>query len=400
MDRRLASGIRYESALSLIASVRRSTSLPTTFVTGLDSMLDNAGIPLHRGDVVELQGLPSSGKSTLLYYLAATTVLMRRAHVRVDRQILEIPIGGKEETVVWIDCTGRFDVDRLATLVRHQLVVLITRYRAPKGIGAPRDSEIDALVEECLSRLHVFSPTSMLQLAATVHHLPDWFKKNALDELGTVLLDGMSEFAWLEQYEIEQKQADVAAGSRPAHAATAATKKPSGQPPLRLLCAAVAHLRRTLAPLIFITQWVFRPWSVLPQLSQDGLPFYSHHYGPPDWPSILTPDVTPGATDDSNDPLDSPSLVDGRWPTFPLALHITVHPRRKPTFRKGVRFDEVMADVRKSAREREKALKGQGVGTARAAGLGTEGITCVVRRPGGIEVGSWDMSIYEKEIVT
>jgi hypothetical protein len=34
-----------------------------------------------------------------------TAILMRNAHVRIDRQVLEIPIGGKEETVVWIDCT-------------------------------------------------------------------------------------------------------------------------------------------------------------------------------------------------------------------------------------------------------------------------------------------------------
>ncbi|GAA5986429.1 hypothetical protein JCM10908_003751 [Rhodotorula pacifica] len=392
---KLSSGIGAETARSLISSVRYSTSLPTTFISGLDSMLDNAGIPLRRGDVVELQGLPSSGKTTLLLYLAATALLMRNAHVRIDRQVLEVPIGGKEETVVWIDCTSRFDIDRLATLVRHQIVTLVTRYRAPKGIGAPREEEIDSLVDECLSRLHVFYPSSMLQLAATVQHLPEWSKKNAFDELGTVLIDGMSEFAWIDQYELENKQ-------QAENATTAAARppptRPSNQPPLRLLCAAIANLRRTFAPLVFITQWVFRPHSVLRQTSQDGLPFYTHHYAPPFWPSITTPPPPPSST--TGDPLDPPLYIDHKWPTFPLALHITLHPRKKPLFRKGVRFDQVLAEQRRVAKEREKAYKGQGVGTARAGGLGTEGITCVVRKPGGIEVGSWDMNVYEKEIVT
>lgn len=388
---KLSTTIGVESARSLISSVRYSTSLPTTFVSGLDSVLDNAGVPLRRGDVVELQGLPSSGKTTLLLYLAATAILMRNAHVRIDRQVLEIPIGGKEETVAWIDCTGRFDIDRLAVLVRHQIVTLITRYRAPKGIGAPPDEEIDSLVDECLSRLHVFYPSSMLQLAATVQHLPEWTKKNAFDELGTVLVDGMSEFAWIDQFELEQKQ-QVATTAETA--ARGGSTRPGEQPPLRLLCAAIAHLRRTIAPLVFFTQWVFRLQSVLRHTSQDGLPFYSHQYAPPFWPSISTPPPV------SSDPLEPPTLVDGQWPTFPLALHITTHPRKKAVFRKGIRFDQVVVEQRRAAQEREKAFKGQGVGTARASVFGTDGITCVVRKPGGIEVGSWDMSVYEKEIVT
>lgn len=395
---KLSTTIGVETARSLISSVRCSTSLPTTFISGLDSVLDNAGIPLRRGDVVELQGLPSSGKTTLLLYLAATAILMRAAHVRIDRQVLEIPIGGKEETVVWIDCTGRFDIDRLANLVRHQIVTLITRYRAPKGIGAPRDEEIDSLVDECLSRLHVFYPSSMLQLAATVQNLPEWTKTNAFDELGTVLIDGMSEFAWIDQFELEQKQ-QVAATAEAA--ARGGATRPAEQPPLRLLGTAIAHLRRTIAPLVFITQWVFRPHSVLRHTSEDGLPFYSHHYAPPFWPSISSPLPPPTATASAAaDPLDPPTLVDGQWPTFPLALHITMHPRKRPVFRKGIRFDQVVAEQRRAAQEREQVYKRQGVGTARASGLGTEGITCVIRKPGGIEVGSWDMSVYEKEIVT
>lgn len=398
---RLSAGIACESAQSLIASVRRSTSVPSTFVSGLDALVEAANCELRRGDVVEIQGLPASGKSELMLYLAATALLMRTAHVRVDQRVLEVPVGGKEESVVWLSCAATacaVDLDRLAGLLRHQIVVAVTRYRAPRGIGAPRDREYDVLVEECLARLHVFSPTSMLQLAVTLRTLPEWAGRNAFEPLGTVLLDGMSELAWLDQHDLEQKQANLGGGVASGAAPTAAPRtKPSDQPPVRLVCAAIAHLRRTLAPLVFISQWVFRPRAVLNQHSQDGLPFYAHHYAPPFWPSITT---APPPLEEGADPLDSPTLVEGRWPTFPLALHITLHPRRKPTFRAGTSLEQVRSEVRRVQAERATALEQRGVGTAAVPGLGTEGVTCVVRRPGGVEIGSWDMSIFDKEVVT
>ncbi|BGO90788.1 hypothetical protein NBRC10512_002833 [Rhodotorula toruloides] len=388
----LADGISCDTGLNLSSAVRHSSSIPHLYVDGLSAILDQAGLQLRRGDVVEVQGLASSGKTSLLLHLAATALLPRRAHVRVDRQVLEVVVGGKEEAVVWIDCTSRFDVDRLASLLRHHLDTSIQRYRAPRGIGAPRDEEIDGLVDECLTRLQVFYPSSTLQLAATIQGLPEWAKTHAAEEVGSVLIDGMSEFAWADQYAHEQRSASFAPGApRPVDSSA------SSQTPLRLLLAAIAHLRRTLAPLIFVTQWVFRPHAILPQRSSDGLPFYQHHFAPPHWPSIST---VPLVSDASIDPLESPSLLDGMWPTFPLKLHITVHPPQKAVFRKGVNLDTVLQEQKKRLKERDKLFKrARGLGTA-AGGMGTEGIQCVVRKQGGVEIGSWEMSVYEKEIVT
>lgn len=388
----LADGIACDTALNLSSAVRHSSSVPHVYVDGLNAILDQAGLQLRRGDVVEVQGLASSGKMSLLLHLAATALLPRKAHVRVDRQFLEIIVGGKEEAVVWVDCTSRFDVDRLASILRHHLKTAIQRYRAPRGIGAPRDEELDGLVDECLARLHVFYPSSTLQLAATIQALPEWAKTNAAEEVGSVLIDGMSDFAWADQYTHEQRSASLASGAH-----RSVDSFPSSQAALRLLLAAIANLRRSLAPLIFITQWVFRPHAVLPQRSSDGLPFYQHHFAPPHWPSIST---VPAVSEADITPLDSPSLLDGMWPTFPLKLHITTHPAKKPVFRSGVNLDTVMQEQKKRLKERDKLFKrARGLGTA-AGGMGTEGIQCVVRKQGGIEIGSWEMSVYEKEIVT
>ncbi|GAA6046868.1 hypothetical protein JCM3770_005683 [Rhodotorula araucariae] len=388
----LSDGISSSTALSLVSSVRYHTSLPTTYVGGLDALLHSADLPLRRGDIVEVQGLPGSAKSSLLLHLAATALLPRTAHVRIADQVLAVPVGGKEQAVAWIDCTAaRFDIDRLASLVRHHLDLAIRRFRAPRGIGAPRGDELESLVDECMARLHVFSPTSTLQLAVTLQGLPRWAARATADELGYVLVDGMSEFAWADQ-----------------HAAMTAVGggAPDTKQPLRLVLHALAQLRATLAPVVFITQWVFRPQAVLPQRSQEGLPFYAHHYAPPHWPSILTPARARAPDPDSDtDPAGARSplaRLEGPVPV-PLALHITLHPAPVAPLRRGTPLAALAAEQRRRVGVRQKARDGPrrgSWGTAEGAVGGTEGIRCVVRKPGGVEVGSWEMSVFEREIVT
>ncbi|BGP15180.1 hypothetical protein JCM10213_008680 [Rhodosporidiobolus nylandii] len=380
----LSSGITSSSALSLVSSVRHATSVPPTFLSGLDALLHSSDTePLRRGDVVELQGLPGSGKTALLLHLAATTLLPRFAYVRFEDLrggpgVACVEVGGKEEVVAFLDCSARaFPISRLSALLRRHLRLAIRRYRAPKGLGAPREEELDALVEEALSRLHVFKPSSTLQLAVTVQDLPVWAadraEQNGDDEpeLGMVLIDGMSEFAWADQLTRENAAATTTSSSTPP------------TPPLRLLLRAIANLRASLSPLIFLTQWVFRPSSVLSQTSQESLPFYTHHFAPPHWPSISSAPRPAG-----KDPLEAPIVGVGaeRWPSFPLALHITLHPPEKGVFRRGSKWSEVTAE--------------RAGGKGAKEGDATEGIKCVVRAPGGRELGSWEMSVAEEEITT
>ncbi|GAA6031180.1 hypothetical protein JCM8097_004046 [Rhodosporidiobolus ruineniae] len=396
----LSAGITSSTALSLASSVRCLSSSPPSFLSGLDRLLAASDRSLPRGSVVELQGLPGAGQSSLLLHLAATSLLPLTAYVpfpdlRGGPGVAQVPVGGKESTVAFIDCSARpFPTLRLALLVRSLLVERVRAFRAPQGLGAPKAEDVDALVEEAMARLHVFRPKTTLQLAVTVQDLPRWAFERAQEggedepEVGLVLVDGMSEFAWADQWAHEQ--------------ASPSSSSSSAIPPLRRLLSALSQLRRTLSPLIFLSQWVFRPLSTLAHTSEENLPFYAHHYAPPYWPSISSPPPPPSTDADAN-PLEpiwvGPPGTSEKWESFPLALHITVHPAPRPIFPRGTPLSTVL-----SKRFGESGPSSGGGSAGRRGGRKreerTEGIRCVVRAPGGVELGSWEVAVGEGEVET
>lgn len=165
----LLSGIKSQSALHLTSSARWSTSRSPSYISGLDSLFDEA--PLRPGDIVELQGVTGSGKTQLLLYLAMTAILPRRCGTA--------QVGGKESQVVWLDCTLRFDIRKLANMCRGHL---------RNVLGDVDDKVLEREVERCMNRFVLFEPSSMLQLAATVQMLPEWYKENGKEELGYVMM--------------------------------------------------------------------------------------------------------------------------------------------------------------------------------------------------------------------
>lgn len=166
----LLSGIGTSTALQLSSSVRYSTCLAPSFISGLDGLVDD-GAPLRKGDIVELQGVTGSGKTTLLLYLTMTAILPRR--------IGQIQVGGKEQAVVWIDCTLRFDIRRLASMCQGHLRNML---------GSKGAVVLDQEVEKCLKRFTLFEPKSMLQLAAMVQGLPDWQMEHGEEDIGYVMM--------------------------------------------------------------------------------------------------------------------------------------------------------------------------------------------------------------------
>jgi len=388
----LGSSISTVSGLNLFNSIQWSTSLPTTLIDGFDALLHGSSTPLRRGDVTEVQGVSSSGKTQFLIKLAVNHLLPRSIHVRIDRQVLLVPVGGKEELVVWFNCTSSIkfekEIRKLAKVLNHHLVRAINAYRRPKGIGAPTEEELDSLVQECLARLHVFSPTSTLQLACTIRTLPDWYTSNASsggEGLGCVIIDGMTEFAWTDQYEREQLQRNPSSTS----------SNPPFPPPLKLFSSAISHLRQTLLPLIFISQWVLRPSQPLSNPSETSLPFYRAHFNPPLYPSLTNPPV-PHSTDleDPLAPLYYPPSSD--LESFPINFHITLHPSPRPVYRKGISLAMVLKEGTRHEQEGRSKNKNREDGEETRS---TEGIVCVLREKGGKELGSWEMEIGENEII-
>lgn len=172
--------------MELSSAARWSTQTGPTFLSGLDALLlgepdtnseditttSNRGV--RRGDIIEIQGVTASGKSTLLLFLAATAILP----TRVDGGAR---VGGKHQTVVWVECGTSVgpDVDRLRLLCKTHLTTMLPR-KTPQ--------QVDELVNQSLDRFTVFRPTTTAQLAQVVHDLPQWFMQQGKDEIGYLMM--------------------------------------------------------------------------------------------------------------------------------------------------------------------------------------------------------------------
>ncbi|KAK4057938.1 hypothetical protein OIO90_001157 [Microbotryomycetes sp. JL221] len=267
------------------------------------------------------------------------------------------------------------------------------------------DEKIKQLVLECLDRLVVFKPTSMYQLAQLVNDLPTWYMSQQFQhDIRYIIIDGMSQFAWQQQWQTEQQSArSKHINSEPLHAnEDDKHSKPTSPTPaatLRSLVSGIAKLKQSLCPITFITQWVFVPSKVTHFSQPDHLPFYSHHLQNTTWPLITKPlkpfkHVT---TDQGNNvPLENPLKPPGQqigtdkrqdeFPTFDFDYHITCHPPRvidveydkidfnKMTFRQTCQWYN---KIKQQRNDNPKPPE-------------TKGFRCVLRRRGGVELGSWE----------
>ncbi|SCV70832.1 BQ2448_3594 [Microbotryum intermedium] len=380
----LSSGIRSTSALPLFSSVLSQVdhSIATTCVQGVDDLLHLQG-GVRRGDVIEIQGLACTGKTTLLLHLTMISILHRSIYHSSSGK--QIPIGGKQHQVCFIDCSAqnRFPFPRLVHLLTVHFKACLIAVETN-----PENGLIDQLIKEACSRLIVFRPKGLIELTATIKKVSNLF--TCVDEtdppqddndsdkgmstpfhlidralLGHLMIDGMSEFGWSHQLELEGKNL------HPLPAPTIMSH----------LISSIAELRTSLAPVIYITQWVFNP-SLVPAYSKDRLPLYKSHLEPP-WPRLTTIPIPSNLKEallgpDPLDPLSQPHHPER--PSFPIHHHLTLHPPRKRKIKKGVPFQEVW--------ERRKEGRGEGM----------DGFVCVLRS-GGKEVGSWEWSVEEDRVV-
>lgn len=145
--------------------------------------------------VIEISS-PSSGggKSQLLYYLAAITVLPSSFKGK--------QIGGRDGAVVLLDTDGRLDVKRLYEIaegaMRHML-------RASFTDVAPAETPIiTSLIRDSLEHFHIFRPQSSSSLLATLKSLDKYLldisrHRSATRPLHAVFLDSASAFYWQDR---------------------------------------------------------------------------------------------------------------------------------------------------------------------------------------------------------
>ena len=137
----------------------------------------------------------ASGKTNLLYYLAALALLPKRYN-------------GNETAIVWLDTDARFSPLRLNT-------VLLSHLSKPDDKYLLSLSEKEALARLALHHVHVFRPQSSAQLLVTLQSLSPYLLSNQTGEsqsqphasgpraLGAIILDSATAFYWQDRSDAE-----------------------------------------------------------------------------------------------------------------------------------------------------------------------------------------------------
>ncbi|KAF8547124.1 hypothetical protein OG21DRAFT_1607520 [Imleria badia] len=205
--------IHAESLANLLASVRQHTQ--------------GSPIPalpmLNRGDAIEIQGPASSGKTHLLY------------HILLSFLVPVSPSPHAEIAAVVYDTDAAFDIQRF----RHLLLSRISRL--PSTTLHPQEC-----VRRALARLHLFRPTSLVQLAASIANLPAYHSAHMPNqEIAVLAIDSISTFYWADRFSAEQLR-------------NIASAKDKGVPmvlSLHHVLDAVQIVRRSHRPLAVLTNW-------------------------------------------------------------------------------------------------------------------------------------------------
>lgn len=141
-----------------------------------------------------------------------------------------------------LDTDGAFDTRRFRQLLEGRL-----RRQAP--FTAP---VAERIVQDALKMLHLFRPSSSIQLAATIAHLPKYHTAHFPSaEIGMLAIDSVSAFYWPDRFTVEQLR------STPNAASDKTVYKDS--PPLQYVLLALQTFRNTHDPVIVMTNWGLNP---------------------------------------------------------------------------------------------------------------------------------------------
>lgn len=368
-------------SLSSRAHNLAACSAGSTLVPALDTHLSSVNAhrtshkwPLNQGDVIEVQGPAASGKTHFLYHMLATCL--------IPSQYQGKQLGGWGKAAIFFDADSKLDISRL-----HELLVsrLIRLFGQEEPLPAMPTVEWDEVATQCLENLHVFRPTSSVQLAVTLIHLP---KYHATDprlqdaEIGLLVVDSLSAFYWRDRYSLEQL--------RDAADSSFHTALPPN--PLHHVVKALQAFRSSHRPVTLLSNWGLNAFPNPSTFGEPESPFYRQHLHPFPAPfeahgaaeaiSNIQSSQTPRSS--SVDPSrNSPAGRAQRQAdaTLPLHYHITLHRSPVDPFPVSYSLAEVVAQEH-----------------MRAALVNKGEIQGLVRTPGSNDVGEFAFWIGEKEI--
>ena len=232
--------------------------------------------------MIEIQGPPASGKTHLLYYLVMTAIL--------PTEFLGHIIDGWERAAVIYDTDGTFDIQRL-----HQLLVSRVAHILPQDSAKH-------LALAALKRVHVFRPTSSIQLATSLTCFPKYHIASILDEdVGLVAVDSVSSFYWPDRFTMEQL-----------NSATAQHGTSHTPNSLQYILTALQKIRLSYGAVIVLTNWGLNS---ITKSSDHSIPttLYKQHMKPFPIMTLLTDPDRP-----------DPILIPFSEASLPLMHHITL----------------------------------------------------------------------------
>jgi len=143
------------------------------------------------GPVIEITSMSTaSGKTHILYQIALLSTLPMEHN--------DVPLYGKSAAVIVFDTDGRFDVQRLHSIMKAHILGCY-------GTLKISDVELDTIAREALSHLHVYRPQSsrsMIEmLSGTRGYLLELASHHSSGRrLDAVLIDGLSSFYWQDRH--------------------------------------------------------------------------------------------------------------------------------------------------------------------------------------------------------
>ena len=171
------------------------------------------------------------------------------------------------------DTDGTFNIRRFHDLLINRLLCILPTGSTPAVLNALAHD----LARTAMTKLHIFRPTSSVQLATTLINLPAYHMAHLPDdEIGFIAIDSISSFYWPDRFTLEQ------IGS----SANTARAKYSTASPLHYVLDAIQKLRLSHGPVITVTNWGLNPFT---KPTRDSAPttFYKQHLYP--FPALPKP---------------------------------------------------------------------------------------------------------------
>ena len=150
-----------------------------------------------KAPVIEITGAsPCSGKTQLLYYAAAISLL--------PVTYKDVSIQGKGGAVVWIDTDGRLDILRLRDIMMTHVSSCLDH--SGDQVSELQEGLDKEYLETSLQHLHIFRPQSSAALLKTLESISAYLFDNHRHysnarRLQAVIFDGLSAFLWQDRME-------------------------------------------------------------------------------------------------------------------------------------------------------------------------------------------------------